>query len=273
MNELITSEMLTIAEKKKLDDAEKGINASTLNLCVVMSQMTDKQVAIAAYLDRSKQAVSNMITVGENYEKYSSTVHLPEGWSALYLMSDMTKAEIKQVCKDKKPTQAGIKYYKEHGELMPATTPAKKKAVAKSEPTETKTLEQIAMLVTPRDLAGLSEFGQHALQQLLNKIKPLLDEVNKTLGSKAMKLLVLILEYQQGVFNNRLIQEVKKAVKEEKERMDMRENRLVERERAVSQGLPDKERKLIQSVLHPDKAPAGQEARYAKAFDAFRKVS
>ena len=273
MNELTKAEMLTIADCKKIDAAEDGVSASNLKLCRVMAQMPEKQLQIAVYTGRSSQTVSQMIKVGDQFEKYASSIYLPEGWRALYSLSDLTETEIELLCKDKKPTQKAIIYYKEHGELMPATMPAKKKVVATADPSETKTLEQISMLVSPKDLAGLSEFGQHSLMKLLEKIQPLLDEVNKTVGSKVMKLLVLILEYQQTVFNTRLVQEAKKAVKEEKERMDRREKRLVAREKAVSQGLPDKERKLILSVLHPDKAPAGQESRYAKAFDVFRKVS
>ena len=268
MNELTQIE-LTKDECKRLDDAENSVNASNLELCVAMASIPDKQVAIAKYTGRGKSAVCQMITVGQRVEKFTTSKHLPEGWRSLYELSDLSGGQITDLCSgDKPPTQKAIKERKVELGLLPPPDPEPEIPVLHTG----SVLQKLAMLVPARTLDGLSDFGMHALEKESEKIVEFIDRFNKATSKPAMTLFVEILKYQQVVFNAQLRVEAKKAVKERKEAMDAREKKLIERETAIEQGLPIKDKRLIQSVLHPDKAPAGQQARYAKAFDAFRKV-
>lgn len=179
-----------------------------------------------------------------------------------------------------KTTKADVKEYKiEIGQI---TAPAKQPKPKKDEKIEI--TERIAMLIPPTMLAGLSDFGRRALYENRKKIEPLLDECNKALGTKALKAFVTLLEYHKKIFDAMVRKEVKAEMKKHEriseldaweKRLQAREEKLAVRSVRLREQISDKDIKLIQGCLHPDKIPNGSDVskkRYARAFDAFRRA-
>ena len=264
MKELAKSEQLTQAERNRLDACENDINASNLNLCIVMSEIPDKQVAIVAYTGRTKGVVSNMIAVGERSEKYATGVHLPEGWRSLYALSDLTAKQIKELCKDKVPTRNDISEYKIKIGKLPA--PPEKVEVVSGD-----ILATLAMLLPASAMQGLNEFAIRSLNKDRAHIEGLLKEANKSVSKELMTVFMDILKYQGSIFNRQMKQYAKAVVADREAELKKREAAVSERESQLVNGIPEKDKKYVYGVVHPDMAPSGMEKKYAKAFDIVRK--
>jgi len=264
MKELGKSEQLTQAERNRLDACENDINASNLNLCIEMASMQDKQVSIAQYTGRTTGTISKMVTVGVEAEKFHTMKHCPEGWGALYALSDLTVKQISELCRDKVPTQKDIKDYKiEIGKLPEPPEPT---AVVSGN-----ILATLAMLVPAAAIQGASDFAIRSLNRDRKRIEALLDNANKSVSKELMTLFMDVLKYQKDTYNIQLKNYAKGAMKDREAELDQREENIANRESQLVNGIPVKDRKLVLSVVHPDKAPDGMEPRYAKAFDIVRK--
>lgn len=261
---------LTTQDWTVLDEAHDNMETSMLDWCLEVSKMEDKQVEIAKRYGEDTSAISRMNDVGKHHDKYFLTngqliQNLPRGYKSLYEMIKLPKPEIKLLCKDRVPTRKEINERKY--KLGIESRPVKKLIKPKGD------VLVDWSIVPATELHGLSEHGVAALKKIEKKLVPVLAKVNKTVEKDVLTAFVLIATYNQTVINARVNAEVKKLLKQEKDSLDMREKRVMDREKAVSQGIELKDKKLIQGILHPDKAPAGQTERYAKAFNAFRKVS
>ena len=80
-----------------------------------------------------------------------------------------------------------------------------------------------------------------------------------------------MLKYHQSILISEIRRQIPESIDVRKKMLDEKEKQLFERETQLAIGIPEKEKKIVYSVLHPDKAPAGMEAKYAKAFDIVRK--
>ena len=269
MNELTKSEQLTQAERAEIDAAEEDRNMSAINLGIVFSRIKDKQKAIAAYTNRSQSQVARLVMIGQRADKFIHTMNnpihnLPEGWGALYQLSDLTKRQIAELCADGTPTQKNIRDYKiKLGLLDPPAMPVLVDADADA--------YVLGMLNYARENVGLSDFARRSLEKDRAEIVRMLNSLNKTAGKKALDLVTGILKFQAKVFNRELQRQLPERIKEAEAAIQVKVDDLKRRERQLVNGIPEKDKKAVYAVIHPDKAPAGMEKKYARAFDIVRK--
>ncbi len=129
------------------------------------------------------------------------------------------------------------------------------------------------MLIPPLEAWGLTALGKRAYEQERDRIQKALTQIAKSQSKKFVDTLIDVLRFNQDVFRKELIRQIPDAIKARQKALDDREHKLNLREKAIVGGISEKDRKLILSVLHPDRAPEGMREKYVKAFQAFKEVA
>lgn len=136
--------------------------------------------------------------------------------------------------------------------------------------------DEIANIVDPRYLAGLSEYQRQWAVKEHQELHDLLGALNKSLTKKAITAYVRLLAYHKKVVNEYAFQQAPQNIKLLKMKLEKKEAELSAREKAfkkrtelLSQVISDADVKLIRGCLHPDTAPKEKRAKYNKAFAAF----
>ena len=111
------------------------------------------------------------------------------------------------------------------------------------------------------------------MEQDRKKIQELLQGIARSQSRKFIDSIIEVFKYHQGVLKAEIRRQIPDTIAAMKKQLDERERKLALREKAIVGGISDKDRKLILSVLHPDRAPAGKETQYKKAFQAFKEVA
>jgi predicted transcriptional regulator len=242
-----------------------------LKFCVKLAedQYHGKQKIIAELLGISKQAVSQMVTIGEAEEKYTSSILLPEGWRSLYEMSCLTEKQIAELCRDGPPTQKQIYQYKVRiGKIKAAPKPEPKAKDSKEYVSE-----MYKLLVPDRDRATMSTIGWRGFMDRAKDIAALMEKLNKQMQKDTLRLLVKITYQMERHMQAQVRKEVEIQVAETKARLKVKEDDL-DRQHARAVGLKSRisenDIKLIQGCLHPDREASA--SRKAKAFDVFRRA-
>lgn len=216
----------------------------------------------------SRQTAVQMAAVGGSKLLDNNVIKLPESWGTCYELATLTEDQFDEIPLTPSLTRKQVKNFKQFGSID-APEIIEYEPEADEDATE---LEEAAVLMPPLEMYGISEFGTRALEKDRMKIQDSLRSISKSATKKFISTLMDVFKYHERILMSEIRRQIPLSIEARSKQLDKREEALVKRERAIEQGLPIKDKKLIQSVLHPDKAPAGQEARYAKAFDAFRKV-
>lgn len=272
MNELTNTE-LTEREQVRIDTAFNNVGKSYLDCCIVVAGLDQKQEAIAKHRHISQSAVAQMAVAGKNADKFISSANnkpidnLPEGWCSLYQMSDMTKTDINKLCSsvDKPPTRAMIKNFKTYGTVEAPEVKVVKDAEGTTE------VEEAAVLVPSLELYGLSDFGKSALEKDRKKLQEAINKLPASQSKRFVELFVEVLKYHQNILLSEIRRQIPESIAVQRQKLEEKEKQLFARETQLAHGIPANEKKIVYSVLHPDKAPDGMEQKYAKAFDIVRK--
>jgi len=216
----------------------------------------------------SRQTAGKMAAIGGSTELAHNVRKLPESWGTCYELATLTEDQFNEIPLDPSLTRKQVKNFKQFGSID-APEVIEYEPEISEDGTE---LEAAAILVPPLEMYGLSDFGKKALEKDRLKIQQSLQDISRSATKKFISTLIAVFKYHESVLMSEIRRQIPISMEARKTQLDKREEALVKREKAIEQGLPIKDKKLIQSVLHPDKAPPGQQARYAKAFDAFRKV-
>lgn len=140
-------------------------------------------------------------------------------------------------------------------------------------------VQSFTNLTEPRYMNNLPENVKEWLGDEHKQIKEMLAAQSKTTRKKSMTAFVRLLRYHDMVFQNALIEKLPAKTKKFIAELEKREAVLKEEEIAVvnrskrlGQILTKKDAKIILGCLHPDRAPKGKEAIFAKAFNIAKKA-
>lgn len=264
---------LTIPDWRTLDQAYDNMKNSILEFCKLVSQHDDCQKEIAKRYKVSQPGVAQWVAIGKNADKFISIANncLPTDYTALYEMTSLSKAQIKRLCAESKPTRKKIKEFK----IGLLSDPAPKSTSDIDDK-----VEPAARLVPEHLWYCLSDFGKRAIRRDHEKIRALLNKTTQKMGKEILVLFLQLLNYHASFIEHEIKRRLPDAIKEREDALKARERKLEERERQLTartitlrgQRVSEHDIKLIQSCLHPDKLPNGFDTkRYEKAFNAFRK--
>jgi len=270
---------LTAQDWNKLDDLYEKRTRDTIAWCIGVAEHEERQEDIAERYGLSRTYVAMLAAVGDHADIFVSNAdklvpNLPNGITELHALVSanadgkrLTQQDIKKLCANGRPTRAAIKVYKQNIGLLPPP-PAKRITQSDSD------LFKVAVELVPRSaLTAMSEFGVKAFEKNEQRLNGIISNLTKSQKKEILIAFVEVLNHVQSGMEAEIRRRVKEAIKDREHELNEREALLFKREQRVTSGIPASDKKLIQGILHPDKAPAGQESRYAKAFDAFRKLA
>ena len=213
------------------------------------------------------QSLSNQWKlIGERSAKLTRiSGKLPSAFNTVYEISTMSADDIANLNPQPDTKLVEVKNFKMYGTIEAPEIDVLEETEGTTE------AEEAAVLVPSLELYGISDFGKKALEQDRKKVQEAINKLPATQSKKFVELFVEVLKYHQSILISEIRRQIPESIDVRKKMLDEKEKQLFERETQLAIGIPEKEKKIVYSVLHPDKAPAGMEAKYAKAFDIVRK--
>ena len=210
-----------------------------------------------------------MAQVGGDHLLRNNVTKLPESWGTCYEITTLPEDKRKSLPLSPSLTRAQVKNWKAYGTLESPEI----LDVEEDELEATTELEEAAMLIPPLETWGLTVLGKRAMEQDRKKIQEMIQNIARTQSRKFIDSLIEVFKYHQGVLKQEIRRQIPDTITAMKSQLDERERKLDLREKAIVGGISEKDRKLILSVLHPDRAPADMRGKYVKAFQAFKEVA
>ena len=271
MNELTTKPEW----KKYLQDAHGGTKEAMLEEakrlyeyqqhCASKSGGSDFSENVLEWCGYEKSTALKMAAVGGNSFLRNNVPKLPESWGTCYEITTLDEGKRKSLPLSPSLTRNQVKNWKNYGTLEAPEVKVVKDAEGTTE------VEEAAVLVPSLELYGLSDFGKSALEKDRKKLQEAINKLPASQSKRFVELFVEVLKYHQNILLSEIRRQIPESIAVQRQKLEEKEKQLFARETQLAHGIPANEKKIVYSVLHPDKAPDGMEQKYAKAFDIVRK--
>ena len=147
---------------------------------------------------------------------------------------------------------------------------------AVGEETITDYANRLMAIVDPVLLRGLLPHEQSWMRQDYKEMTGVLDSVSKGMSKKAVLAFMKLMRYQTSMMRVEIQNQLPDTIQKREEKLAKAEAELKKASRklhnasqSLKRSISDKDIKMIQNCLHPDRAPEDRRSRFEKAFQAF----
>lgn len=144
------------------------------------------------------------------------------------------------------------------------------------EETITDYANRLMAIVDPVLLRGLLPHEQSWMRQDYKEMTGVLDSVSKGMSKKAVLAFMKLMRYQTSMMRVEIQNQLPDTIQKREEKLAKAEAELKKASRklhnasqSLKRSISDKDIKMIQNCLHPDRAPEDRRSRFEKAFQAF----